>query len=46
MSKRKVTFPKMGTRTIPRKKNKKTLTQRERYLKRKKANEEFKAWFR
>ena len=46
MKQKKTTFSKMGSRTIPRKKNKKTLTQRERYLKRKKANEEFKAWFR
>ena len=44
--KTKVTFPKMGTKGMTRRKNKNTLTQRERYLKRKKANEEFKAWFR
>ena len=46
MSKRKVTFPKMGTRTIPRKKSKKTLTQKERNDKRQKAIKEFQAWFR
>ena len=35
----------MGTRTPPKRKNKNTLTAKERYDKKKKAMEEFKSWF-
>ena len=46
MSKSKTTFQKMGTRTIPRKKSSKTLTQKERNDKKQKAVKEFRSWFR
>tara|TARA_Y100000593_G_scaffold14297_2_gene27088 strand:+ start:5500 stop:5640 length:141 start_codon:yes stop_codon:yes gene_type:complete len=46
MKKSKTTFAKMGPRGFRVKKKEGTLTQRERYLKRKKAQEEFKAWFK
>ena len=43
---KKATFQKMGIKKITRRKSSKTLTQEQRYLKKKKAMEEFKAWFR
>ena len=46
MQKKKVTLAKMGTKGVHRKKSKKTLTQKERYAKRKKALKEWKAWFK
>ena len=44
--KKKVSLQKIGIKRMTRRKNKNTLTQKERYAKRKKANEEFQAWFK
>ena len=43
--KKKVTFTKMGTKRMIRRKNKNTLSQKERYDKKQKAIKEFQAWF-
>ena len=44
--KKKVTFTKMGTKKITRRKNSNTLTQKERNDKKQKAIKEFQAWFK
>ena len=44
--KKQTAFQRMGIKKMTRRKNEKTLTQRERYLKRKKATKEFEAWFK
>jgi len=44
--KKKVTLPKMGIKKMTRRKSSKTLTQEQRYLKKKKAIKEFQAWFK
>ena len=46
MYKKKLNLPKMGTKGVHRRKGKKTLTQKERYAKRKKAIEQWKGWFK
>ena len=46
MRNKKVVLQKMGTKKAGRPKNKKTLTHKERYQKKKKALEEWKAWFK
>ena len=43
---KKLTLQKMGNKIVPSRKNKKTLTSKERYQKRKKALEEWKSWFK
>ena len=43
---KKIVLQKMGIKKMTRQKQEGTLTQRERYLKKKKAKEDFKKWFR
>ena len=44
--KKKVTFTKMGTKRMIRRKNENTLSQKERNDKKQKAIKEFQAWFK
>mgnify|MGYP003151192195 CR=1 FL=1 len=44
--KKKVTLQRMGTKRMTRRKSSKTLTPEQRYLKKKKAMEEFRRWFK